>query len=57
MFMAWRMSNVGWFFIRLDEMHKNEKSYSVTKKSAISIGRVFENLRLNMGIEPITVQA
>ncbi|MDE1846030.1 MAG: hypothetical protein KGH53_02005 [Candidatus Micrarchaeota archaeon] len=55
MFMAWRMSNVGWFFIRLDEMRKNTKSYSVTKKTAIKIGRVFDNLILEKGIEPIII--
>ena len=56
-FMAWRMSNIGWFFIRLQEMHRNEKSWSVTKKEAIRIGRVFENLQLQQGLEPILVQS
>ena len=57
MFMAWRMSNVGWFFIRLDEMHRNEKSYSITKKNTLKIGRIFENLELMKGLEPIKVVA
>ncbi|MDE1870328.1 MAG: hypothetical protein KGH71_05090 [Candidatus Micrarchaeota archaeon] len=56
MFMAWRMSNIGWFFIRLDEMHKNPRSYSITKRTAIKIGRVFENLRLEKGIEAIATK-
>jgi Holliday junction resolvase len=36
---AWRMNGKGWFFIRLDEMKKTPKSYSVTKKSALEINR------------------
>jgi len=52
-FMAWRMSKIGWFFIRLPEMHKNGKSWSVTKKRTIEIGRIFENLKLEQGLEPI----
>ena len=56
-FMAWRMSNVGWFFIRLDEMHRNERSWSVTKKRALAIGRVFDSLRLEQGLEPILAKA
>ncbi|MGI0141413.1 MAG: hypothetical protein ACREBF_02045 [Candidatus Micrarchaeales archaeon] len=56
-FMAWRMNNMGWFFIRLQEMHKNDRSWSITKKKALSIGRVFDNLKLEKGLEPILVQA
>ena len=52
-FMAWRMNNMGWFFIRLGEMHKNGKSYSITKRRTIEIGRVFENLMLEKGLEPM----
>ncbi|MDE1762050.1 MAG: hypothetical protein KGH59_03220 [Candidatus Micrarchaeota archaeon] len=52
-FMAWRMSNVGWFFIRLDEMHKNDKSWSVTKKTALSIGRVFEHIASDQNPAPM----
>ncbi|MDE1856215.1 MAG: hypothetical protein KGH49_03205 [Candidatus Micrarchaeota archaeon] len=55
-FMAWRMSNMGWFFIRLDEMHMNNKSYSITKKRTLQIGRVFENLILEKGLEPILIE-
>ena len=41
---AWRMSNAGWYFIKLDEMNRNERSYSVTKKQALKIERTFEKL-------------
>jgi Holliday junction resolvase len=36
---AWRMNGKGWFFIKLDEMKKSEKSYSVTRKVAMQINR------------------
>lgn len=38
-YIAWRMSGSGWFFITLDEMSENGKSYTVTKSKAISISR------------------
>ncbi len=41
---AWRMSNAGWYFIKLGEMNKNDRSYSVTKKQALAINRQFEML-------------
>lgn len=43
-FIAWRMSNRGWFFIKLNEMNRNEKSYSVTMKKTLEIGRTLEAL-------------
>jgi Holliday junction resolvase len=36
---AWRMNGKGWFFIKLDEMKKTDKSYSVTKRVALEINR------------------
>lgn len=42
MFIGWRMNNKGWFFIRLDELKKTEKSYTVTMKTAIEINRRIE---------------
>lgn len=43
-FIAWRMNGQGWFFIKLGEMNKNGKSYSVTRKQALGIGRNLETL-------------
>ncbi len=45
-YIAWRMNGVGWYFIRLDEMNKNARSYSVTKKQALMINRQFEKLEI-----------
>lgn len=41
-YIAWRMNNEGWYFIRLDEMSRNEKSYSITRKRAKEIDRRLE---------------
>ncbi|MDE1856985.1 MAG: hypothetical protein KGH98_02770 [Candidatus Micrarchaeota archaeon] len=38
-FVAWRMNGMGWYFIRPEELTLNEKSYSVTRKIAVGIGR------------------
>lgn len=43
-YIAWRMNSVGWYFVKLDEMNRNGKSYSVTKRKALEINRVFERL-------------
>jgi Holliday junction resolvase len=43
-YMAWRMSGEGWYFIKLDEMKKTEKNYTVTKKIAVKIGRKLEHI-------------
>jgi len=43
-YMAWRMNGEGWFFIKLDEMTKTEKNYTVTKKDAFKIGRRLEHI-------------
>jgi Holliday junction resolvase len=43
-YMAWRMSGDGWYFIKLEEMTKTEKNYTVTKKTAFKIGRKLEAL-------------
>lgn len=43
-FIAWRMNGQGWFFIRLDEMKKNQNSYTVTRKSALAIGRRLDGI-------------
>ncbi|MCL5007652.1 MAG: Holliday junction resolvase Hjc [Candidatus Marsarchaeota archaeon] len=38
-FIAWKMNNKGWFFIKLDEMSKASKSYTVTRRRAMLINR------------------
>ena len=43
-YIAWRMSNMGWYFIRLEEMHSNDKSWSVTRSDAVAISRRIETL-------------
>ncbi len=43
-YMAWRMNGDGWYFIRLDEMTRTEKSYTVTKKTALRIGRRLDGI-------------
>ncbi len=41
-YIAWRMNNEGWYFIRLEEMSKNPKSYTITRKKAKEIDRRLE---------------
>lgn len=43
-YMAWRMNGQGWYFIKLDEMTRTEKNYTVTKKTAFKIGRKLEHI-------------
>jgi Holliday junction resolvase len=43
-YLAWRINGKGWFFIKLDELTRNGKSYSVTKSRAMEVNRVFESL-------------
>lgn len=43
-FIAWRLNNKGWFFIKLDELSKNNKNYTITKSQAIIINRKFESI-------------
>lgn len=43
-YIAWRMSNMGWYFIRLEEMRSNDKSWSVTRTDAVAISRRIDTL-------------
>ncbi len=43
-YIAWRMNGQGWFFIRLSELYKAEKNYTITMK---------ETKRINRGIDLI----
>jgi len=43
---AWRMNNLGWYFIELEELREGEKDYSITKKKTLEIDRRMEKLAL-----------
>ncbi len=43
-YMAWRMNGQGWYFIKLEEMTRTEKNYTVTKKTAVKIDRRLEHI-------------
>ena len=43
-FIAWRMNGESWFFIKLDEMKKTEKSYTVGRKTAQAINRRLQSI-------------
>ncbi|MCL4411427.1 Holliday junction resolvase Hjc [Candidatus Marsarchaeota archaeon] len=43
-YVAWRMNGKGWFFIKLSELSKADKNYTVTMKNAVSINRRVEHL-------------
>ncbi len=43
-FIAWRMNGSGWFFIRLEEMKSNDRTRTVSKKTALSINRTAESM-------------
>ncbi len=38
-FIAWKIKNKGWFFIKLDELSKKGKNFNLTKKQAFEINR------------------
>jgi Holliday junction resolvase len=40
--LAWKLPYKGWLFVHLDELEKNPKSYSITRKKAEEIGRTLE---------------
>ncbi len=43
-FIAWRMNGQGWFFIKLGELFKTEKNYTITMKDAKRINRSIEEI-------------
>ncbi|MDE1834516.1 MAG: hypothetical protein KGH64_04215 [Candidatus Micrarchaeota archaeon] len=43
-FVAWRISNKGWYFIKLNEFNKGGKNYNVTMKKAFEINRVLDSI-------------
>ncbi len=38
-FVGWRMNNKGWFFIKLGEFTKNERTHTVTMRRTMEINR------------------
>lgn len=54
-YVAWRMNNMGWYFIELEEMKEGGVDWSVTKKKTLEIGRtldaVLESARNNGHME------
>ena len=43
-FIAWKINNKGWFFIKLNELLRNGKNYTMTKSKAFEINRTFEEI-------------
>ncbi len=43
-YVAWKIKNRGWYFIRLDEFTKGESNYNVTMKKAFEINRVLDSV-------------
>ncbi len=50
-FIAWRMNGKGWYFVKLEEMSKAKKNYTVTRANAMKINRrieqFFENAQVH----------
>jgi len=42
--LAWKMPYRGWYFAYLGELERNERSYSITKKRMLEIGRTLDEL-------------
>ncbi|MGD0510540.1 MAG: Holliday junction resolvase Hjc [Candidatus Micrarchaeaceae archaeon] len=45
-YVAWRMSNAGWYFIKLEEMKVNEKTTTVSKRQVLEANRRLEAIIL-----------
>ncbi len=43
-YVAWRMNNKGWFFIKLSEFTKGKANYNVTMKKTLEINRVMDDI-------------
>ncbi len=51
-FVAWKIKNRGWLFIRLSEFTKGEKNFNVTMKKAFEINRTIDAI-LALGGESV----
>lgn len=56
-FVAWRISNKGWYFIRLDEFSRGERNFNVTMKKAVAINRVLDAILPASAAVPVPVSA
>ncbi len=43
-FVAWKVKNKGWYFIRLDEFSKGDRNYNVTMRKAFEINRGLDSV-------------
>ncbi len=43
-FVAWRMNNMGWFFIKLSEFERGKSNWNITRKRAVGINRKLEEV-------------
>jgi len=43
-FVAWRINGEGWFFVKLEELFRTEKNYTITMKNAKRINRGIEEI-------------
>ena len=55
-FVAWKVKNKGWFFIKLDEFTKAERNYNVTMRKTFEINRTLDSI-LALGPAAPVVQA
>jgi len=42
---AWKVPYDNWYFLYLEELERNERSYSITKKRALEINRTLEEIK------------
>lgn len=45
-FVAWRVNNKGWFFIKLNEFTRGKVNFNVTLKKAMQVNRLFDEILL-----------
>ncbi len=45
-FVAWKISNKGWYFIRLSEFTKGDRNYNVTMRKVMETNRTMEAIRM-----------
>lgn len=43
-YIAWRMNNKGWYFIKLEEMKETDKHFTVTMTKALTINRNLDKI-------------
>ena len=43
-YVAWRMNNKGWYFVKLSEFTKGKVNYNVTMRKVLEINRVIDDI-------------